>query len=449
MNRRFNRGGTAVREAAVRAAAAAYELWMLLPLGLLAYRNVPQLAEGVWPWMAAIAALSVCCAALSVHVLALWKQGALALLAAMVAWGIMHAEGSFSPLVPVLLAIAALQGFTIPYRCAKIGWFWTGVGIYFLASVLFRIVPGGERDPAFLTLGGLACLTVAFFAVNRLHLRIIALSTDDPRRVPADLKQHNRLFVAAILGGILLLSAGLGGWMIRGLKSAVRALIVGFLSLFSGGGDPIRPPQSGPATPPPPMELPPAKEPGWFAQLLDQLLPYLAAAVCAALLGWGLYRLYRLGGGRWKRWLSRMAEWLGRSANAPAAAGYTDEQSSVFSWEETLGKLRGGRIGRLLARRWEPGWDELPNNLERARYLYRVWLRAHTRDGYPAAPHLTPRETVQDAKRWRQSRDKRASRSDADSAMDERRLIDVYYKSRYAEEEPTAEELAAVGKPRM
>jgi len=182
------------------------------------------------------------------------------------------------------------------------------------------------------------------------------------------------------------------------------------------------------------------------------LLPYIGLAIAALLLAWGAHRLYRQGGAIWRRWRERIAAWLSRSWKEKSADAYVDEQTSLFSWEESFRQLRRSRIGRLLARNAEPGWEDLPDSRSRVRYLYRRWLRELARAGYSAPSHLTPREIASDF-RGRESASPHPRRRGAAArkAADPAPLIDAYYEARYAEREPaerTVAELAGALLPR-
>ncbi|WP_123041610.1 DUF4129 domain-containing protein [Cohnella candidum] len=426
--------------------AAAYELFMLLPIWLLALHSPYLNAEIANKWAAAGVLLSLIGAASSPRVRMLWKRIAIGMLAAAGAGGLLiHAYGSsFGAYTGCLLLFAAaMLGFTVANRYRRQGWYWTAVGVYFLASAILHFVPEWKGDASFLTFGGFVCLAIALFAVNGLHLHGVTLSENDRGRVPSDLKRHNRRFLVAMLVLLALLPAGAGGWLFRLLRGAIRGFFAILAALLpKGEPQPTPPPET--EAPPPQMEMPPTKEPGWFLRLLDHVLPYFVLAALAALLIWGIYRLYRDHKGFLRRWLEGMARWLRRPGREAESPGFTDEQSSLFSWEETLGRLRKSRIGRLLKANREPGWKDLTRNRDRIRYLYRKWLREQTAGGYPASPHLTPRETALEVENLRRpERHSRLSRGDK-AEWDEARLIDTYYKARYAEEEPTDEELKAV-----
>ncbi|WP_276354595.1 DUF4129 domain-containing protein [Cohnella caldifontis] len=434
------------RLAAVRGLAAAYELWMHVPIWLTV-RHVSGAVSpsGIWPELALGASLVG--AGLSAVIRKLWQQILAALLLAAAAWELwgIAANSPFPPSPGALAAMlfGSLQGMTVVYRQWRTGWYWTGVAVYFAASLLGPLFPHGTGSPALLTLGGVFCLAVALFSVNRRHLRRVTLSEDGGYGVPAELKRHNRWFVAAVLAAMLLLAGGVGGWLIHAVKSGIAAILRALLSLLPEGKElpePLPEPSSPESFPP----LPPAREPGWFMQLLDRLLPYVGLGICALLLAWGAYRLYRHGGAIWRRWRGWIAAWLGRSWKDDAAQGYVDEQTSLFSWEESFRKLRRSRVGRLFRRSDEPGWEALPDSRSRVRYLYRRWLRELSRGGYAVPAHLTPREIASDLP----SRDPRAeTRRRADNARetaDPSLLLDAYYEARYAERDPAEEDVAAL-----
>ncbi|MFC5702998.1 hypothetical protein ACFPVX_17045 [Cohnella faecalis] len=429
------------RLAATRALAAVYELWMVLPLWLLAHHieYVHVAAAGKWLALAALA--SALSGAASVWIRTVWKQALVSLLSAGLVGAIVSAMSDLSFFGAIPLFLAMLLGFTVGYRYGWAGWYWTGVGVFFAISSLFNIVPGWNDYSSLLMFGGVVCLAAALFASNVIHLRKVTYSSDNPRRVPVEIKRHNRFFVAGLLIGALLLAAGLGSLIVYAIKHTVVALIRWIYDLLSRRpkGMPMPEPEETPAPTPVIGEGEPLPDWSWLINLLEKITLVVGVTILALLLLWGAYYIFRNRNGFWKKWFKWLSALLRRSEKAASASGFTDEESSLFSWEEAKGRLRRSLLGRMLGRK-EPSYENLPDNRERARFLYRKWLRDRIGEGYGAKRHLTPEETLADAQVWRASKDKR-KKAEPDSNA-ERQLVDVYYRARYSQEEPSDEELA-------
>jgi hypothetical protein len=208
--------------------------------------------------------------------------------------------------------------------------------------------------------------------------------------------------------------------------------------------------------------LPPGEE-GWFGHLLDVALYIVAAlAVCALVFmaGRALYRhrqaIARLIG----KLLGRIAAFLSRTGQNQAEPdlGFVDEETDVSVWQPLPQQRKRAWLGRLFGPSAEK-WDDMADNRERVRYLYREWLHRLARDGYSSPPHLTPEEirqqavsrlssTVQSGQNGRLTKHTagaNASTADAD-------LVRLYYKARYDSSDITDAELSTVarerGKPR-
>jgi hypothetical protein len=96
-------------------------------------------------------------------------------------------------------------------------------------------------------------------------------------------------------------------------------------------------------------------------------------------------------------WLRRMLFGLERKP-VLKKKDYEDEYSWTGFFEKPKKNLHEesllARIARLLAR--EPQWEQLPNNREKIRYLYRHWMFDFMRRGYLFKRSLTPAETLMD-----------------------------------------------------
>lgn len=429
------------RLASIRALAALYELWMFVPIWLLAHHLDFVHVGSAGQWLAISVPLSAMSAAASVWIRTIWKQALVSLLCAALTGTIASELGALSFYGAIAAFAVMLAGFTVGYRYVRAGWHWTGVVIYFGVSSLFNLVPGWNDYSSLLMIGGVVCLAAALFSANGFHLRRVTYSIENRRRVPVEIKRHNRIFVGGLLIGALLLAVGLGSLIVYAFKHTIVALLRWIYDLLSNR--PKGPPMPEQVETPAPTPFVETGDPlpdwSWLINLLEKLAFVVGMTILALLLLWGASYLVRNRKGFWKKWFKWLLALLRRSEKAAAASGFTDEESSIFSWEETKKMLRNSLLGRMLGRK-EPSYEDLPDNRERARFLYRKWLRDRIGEGYGAKRHLTPEETLADAQTWRASKEKRKDTEPDSNA--ERQLVDVYYRARYAQEEPSDEELA-------
>jgi len=340
-------------------------------------------------------------------------------------------------------ALAALTGATAAGRAGHVVWHWAGLGLYFVAAIAFpRIEALASAVPA-LTAGGVAALAVALYATNAASLKDATLAGSRPARVPAALRSHNGLFVGALLVGVVALTALFGNAFGRLLYHLVRSLL-----LLLAPGEPEEAPAAPPAPAPAPAAFPPAEgEPSWWARLLDWILYALAISICAALAAAAAYWLYKHGGERLRRLWAIVAALLGRTVRPAEGDGFRDEEVTLFSWEAGIRSWKDGWLGRRERDRRER-WEEMRTNRDKARFLYRRLLREAVERGYEPRADLTPKETIGDLEAWAEE----AARSAAAAARGRRRpdaflgdrvdpLLRLYYRARYAGEEPRDEEV--------
>ncbi|MDU4697232.1 MAG: hypothetical protein E6Y08_15560 [Paenibacillus sp.] len=358
----------------------------------------------------------------------------------------------------------SLQGMTIRNRWGSFRLYWAGLGLYFLAGIFYPRIGALQGTVSLITWSGVFCLATALFVTNHQYLRYTSHSGDSGERLPAGLRRHNRLFIGIIIAVALLLAAGVGRWIGGLLMSLLRAVVSWLLR------QPKEPePLEQPDIEAPPMEpmLPPVES--HDSDLLVQILNYafyvFGGLLIVALLGFALYWLYKNAGGIWRKAIDRLLSLLGRESAPPEQAAFRDEETSLFTWESALQGWR--KIGERLLRTGKPleRWEDMKDNRERVRYLYRMFLRKEHEQGYRIQPHLTPRETVEElkqetarqaaeaAKSSRAGKRKRlvgtgggteaageAVRGELESATGP--LLQLYYGTRYGEENPGDEEVA-------
>ncbi len=422
-----------------------------------------------WPealsfiWLGGMLLLSLIGALLSFSLRKLWQRGAVAIclgmgyaslpLILLPRLGFAGSDITSEPARVVNIMQAAfflaaavvciMQGLTAASRKGHYRLYWAAITIYFIAGIVFPRVPLLSDSVPLLTWAGAACVAAALFVTNHQHLRYNLDSTGSHERLPAGLKRHNRLFVTAIIVASLLLAAGVGRWIGGVLWGMLRGLLQWLTR--SPAPEAILP-EEPPAMPSPPPFLPEeVREPGLLAKLLNIVFYVFGGLVIAALVVVAIYWLYRHGGTIWRKSIARLLSLLRRESAPYSAEVYRDEEKNIFSWEDALQGWRQAASRLFGVRTSAPErWEEIQDSRERARYLYRQFLRKEREQGYSLKAELTPRETAEDirSEQERQAGMKKASgrRGERDSVI--QRLLKLYYPARYGDKPINEEELA-------
>ncbi|SMF43261.1 hypothetical protein SAMN02744102_03224 [Paenibacillus barengoltzii] len=417
----------------------------------------------------------------------LWQRGAVALAAgavytvAALAWaggasalglGNAASAAQLASTVVVLLQTAALfvagvfcslQGLTVLNRQGHFRLYWVGLSLYFLAGIFFPRIEALQATVPLITWAGVFSLATALFVTNHQFLRYSSQAGDSGERLPAGLRRHNRLFVGLIVVAAVLLAAGVGRW----IGSLLWRMLQAIVRWLTRPQEPVLPPTEEPEAVTPPLEpMLPAEpqEPGLLSEILNYAFYVFGGLLLAALLGFVLYWLYKNAGEYWRKAIHRLLNLLRRESAAPEQAAYRDEETSLLTWESALQGWR--QLGARLLRTGKPSerWEDMRDNRERVRYLYRLFLRKERQRGFSLKPYLTPRETVEElkqesarqaeaAKSARAGKRKRlvgtgggtteaaeaAVRQELESTADP--LLQLYYGTRYGEETPGDEEV--------
>ncbi|WP_018751638.1 DUF4129 domain-containing protein [Paenibacillus sanguinis] len=437
-----------------------------------------------WPegqsfiWLGGLPLLSLIGALLSLRMRRLWQRGVMAVcLGAGYAslpliWlprlGFPGSDITAGPARVLLMVQAAaflgaavvctMQGLTAAAREGQYRLYWAAIANYFIAGIVFPKVPLLSDTVPLLTWAGAACVAAVLFVTNHQHLRYNLDSTGSHERLPAGLKRHNRLFMAAIIAASLLLAAGVGRWIGGVLWELLRGLIQWLTR--SPAPEPILPeePPAMPARPPLPEEV---SEPGMLAELLNILFYVFGGLVIALLIGGAIYWLYRHGGTLWRKSIARLLSLLRRESPLPSQEVYRDEEKNIFSWEDTLQGWRQAASRLFGVRAAAPErWEEMKDSRKQVRYLYRQFLRKERDRGYSLKAELTPRETAEDirceqarqpelrkasGRRWKGNASSQSGpwgleQAPGDSVI--QRLLKLYYPARYGDKPINEEEVA-------
>jgi len=410
--------------------AGLLELMLLLPIWLVV--NILFVPEAYqWIWLAAVLLLQWLAMAAGAVLRVAWQRWLLAIaVGAAAGYAAMSLDPLFALGMTAVSVSVLMLGMTIRSRQANV-MITFGVILYFIAAVVFPLVEELQGLAGALSISGTICLITVLFVLNRRFLRTASLASKRPASVPAPLRSHNTVFMIIVTGIVLFVTLVFGKSMGSALFQAIRWIL---LKLLSGGSTEELPPPEPPPEPSAPPMLPPPGEKGPLGYILDIIgIAFLAAVALAILYGIG-YWLYKHSGGVLKQWIHRIAAWLTRRSEEEEA-GYTDEEKSVFSWDEVSLGMKDSWLGRLFSRSRGERWEDAQANADRVRFLYRQWLRTAADQGYEAKLALTPKETEADIRR---------SLPEQADAAKTNQLLQLYYRVRYAREEVSTDEVERV-----
>ena len=416
--------------------------WLLLLPVWLVLQNYLQPGEAAIHWIYTLPVLVLAGVLLRHLCSRLWKQLLAALLLGILAAGLSGALSlSGIPLVAGA-GICAYLGLTSGSRVNRLRIYISGITLYFIASIVFSRIPDLQPDVTILTWSGSLCLVLALLDSNSSHLRYSSLN-GDTARLPQGLRRHNRLFVAGFIVLAAVLAAGGGRAAGMLLWKAMRFFFAWVSRIFAGSEQPA--PQEAPPAAIPEFPAAEASEPGLLSTILNIGFYILAGAAVLAVLYYALRWLYRNTGGLWRKAVDFLLSLLRRESPA-AAAGYQDEETSLFTWEQTVKGISEYWRNRLMPPGRRDRWEGTNGSRERIRWLYRHWLRARHAEGYEVKAYLTPQETVADVAAWTEGQ-KRQRKSPGSGGQTSEQLLGLYNAARYAEaeqQEPAAEEVTAL-----
>ncbi|MEK3660558.1 hypothetical protein NSQ29_13405 [Paenibacillus sp. FSL F4-0236] len=417
------------------------ELLLVLPVWILF--QVYVLPKQVEPmWLTAIPLISLVGILLRKQCSVRWKQ----LLAALILGTVVGAlsAGSLSiESLPLGVAgfICAFLGMTTDSRDQSSKKYWIGIVIYFVATIVYGRIPDLEESVTLLTWCGSLCLLLTLFISNSSYLQYSSLSQEG-KALPKGLQRNNRIYVIGIGIVAAVLAAGVGKAIGTLLWNMVRSFFGWISNLFSGSSEPLPPPVEQPQASP---ELPFVgdEKPGLLAAILDVAL-YVAGAVLLGVAAYyGLRWLYRNAGGKLKRAMDALLAMLRREHTPKDNTTYLDEEKSVFTWEQTLQGLKDFWSTRLTPRHRKDRWEQMNSETERVRWLYRRWLHLKHDHGYEVKSYLTPKETEDDIIKWT-ALNKVKHKGEEHTVHTSNSLIELYEKVRYGEENPSANDVAAL-----
>ncbi|WP_036745591.1 MFS transporter [Paenibacillus sp. UNC451MF] len=328
--------------------------------------------------------------------------------------------------------VPAIISFIVVYRGIRLVWIpWDvffpvnfyvfGMILYFVASVVLHFVESFQPYMTLLTWGGLVALVITLLMSNESNMKQESLSGEKEPVIASEMMWKNRLLVILLLLVIVLVVS------VRKLGEALiwlkNLLIYLLQALFSGSSPP---PAKEPAKSPPPMpmNLSGNEEPAWWLVWLEKLLYYFVGALIVAAFLLAIYLIAR----RVPRLAKRLFAWLASKLYSEdkriGKIGYEDDVESLMDWD-TLNDKLFSKWKRLFSKNGpREKWEELHDNKQRIRFLYRSWLHQSMQRGYTFKSFLTPKETGSEIEQW-----EKKSNFSLDS------LVTLYDRVRYGDKD--------------
>ncbi len=391
-----------------------------------------------------IPALSLAGVLLRYYLPVVWKRFGFSLLLGTVYAAVASAGSKLGILLCLTAgAVAAFQGTSSDGRKNRQKLYWCGIGSYLLAWILFPRFSQLSALIPLITWLGVLCFAWTLLAANRKYLHYSTFSGEAAANsLPHGMRRHNTVWIGSIVAVAVLLALGAGNRLGLLLLGLIRTIV----RWLTGHQKEIVPEQEEQAPEAPPMEMPfleEPHEPGWLSQFLDVAFYVLGTTAILAFLAFGLYWLYKHGGGIWRRWFDRLSGILRRKGQYEQETAFVDEETKLMAWETAAQKWKRWRAPFLSRFGKRERWEDLSDNRERIRYLYRSILRADQAEGYIVKPYLTPQETETELRNSAAAPKAR----EAKSAWEKRRfaaqaLLGMYYRARYGNQELPDEEIA-------
>lgn len=363
-----------------------------------------------------------------------WQQviGSALLASLLVIYSMGHTLWSYITIV--LLIVAMLRGVYMAYRQINQVYpelfYFIGPGLYFLTAIFYARLEELNVYASFMFWLGLLSLLICLFFSNRVHLQWTSItqnrnqSVDGEQKLNKGLLLHNRILLIGLL--LIIVIASLLRQIQQGLSWLYSQLVAWINRLLASDSvDPL--PETEPEAPSSPdfgfME--PA-EPNpffvWLERAVQVVFYVLIIAVTIVLLYWLGKRMIRLIG-----WLSN---WLNsrtdRQSEENSYTGYVDEEEVLDGGWKPFAGAAADRMRSWMERmrNREASWETLSSKREKARYLYRHYIRRPSSQK-SVRESSTPREAGTALSKQYPEYEKAI-----------KRLADSYEQARYGDKEP-------------
>jgi hypothetical protein len=300
---------------------------------------------------------------------------------------------------------------------------WVALLLYLLGGLIYSFVPVLKPYFHILAWTGFVYTIIVLFTINTEQLKTAAQPAEGSVPVfSSTVIRNNRILILLSIALIMFISyfddfKNACVWLFQKIGQGILAVLL-FLSKLS----PIS--HTGPREPmsQDPLEILPEMEvgePSLFAIILEKIIMVIGGAVSLVLIWFALKILFRLIKEAFKWLLEFLKSYVMYQENV----GFIDEK------EKLIGLADIGRDYRDRFQNWlksilerEPKWEELQNNHQRIRFLYRHLILRCLSRGYTYKKYLTPKETALDILDW-----------DGDISPEIRDLTHAYDETRYGQ----------------
>ncbi|WP_010278387.1 DUF4129 domain-containing protein [Paenibacillus senegalensis] len=373
-------------------------LLLLLPIYL-----APAGTMAIWLLLLSAGYLAGAVFVIGLHMRRKWQQflGAV-LLAFLLALNIIGTT-LWGYITVVLLVIVILRGVYMAYRQINQVYpelfYFIGPGLYFLTAIFYSRLEELNPYATFMFWLGLLSLLICLFFSNRVHLQWTSITQnrnqnqEGQQKLNKGLLLHNRILLLGLL--LIIVIASLLRQIQQGLAWLYSQLVEWVNRLLAS--DPVEPlPETEPGAPSSPdfgyME-PAEPHPFfvWLEKAVQAVFYVIMIAVILILLFWLGKRLIRLAG-----WLSN---WLNsrmdRKGEDSPYTGYVDEEEVLDGGWKPFAGATAERMRSWMdkLRNREAAWEALSSNRERARYLFRHYIRSRP-SRQAVRESATPREAA-------------------------------------------------------
>lgn len=297
---------------------------------------------------------------------------------------------------------------------------WMGLTVYLIGGTVYSLVPIFKSYFSYLAWAGLVYTIITLFIINSEQLK--AASLPDKNKTPtvsSIIQKNNRILVLLTIAlvGVVSYFNRLREWVTRAFKGLLRTIIDIILYIADLIYEPITGVEQSPGQNSMDMLPQEIKEPHWIVRVLEILFMVIAGIIFIILLLYGIRILYKL----LKELYNHIMNILRGKLSFEEESGYIDEKESLMNLAD-IGKDYMNRfqdwIKKIMER--QPKWEELVDNHERIRFLYRNLILKCIKEGYTYKKYLTPKETSKDIQNWFRKND--------DNIDD---LIHIYDRIRY------------------
>ncbi len=313
---------------------------------------------------------------------------------------------------------------------------WICLSFYFISSPFFIRLEPMQPYYGLLTIAGMISVLLVLWMSNLNNIQSINRSGRKTGHISSVMLKQNRLAVIFIAAFIFIIAffQNIKDILVNFILMLIRFVVLAILfimNLFSSDEEIVEETSVGQPEMPD-FGFEEEKEPSFLSWLFDMFMYVMVFLILAVLIVFALRAVIKL----IIKGVKLLIEFLkSRQPLSTETTSYVDEKSKIISFKE-LRDIYKDRLQQWLADllKKEPKWEDLNNNKDRIRYVYRHWLLKKIASGYTFKSNLTPKETAQELSQWKGREE------------DQSELISVYQKARYSHEDISNQEVIGAKK---